>query len=575
MTEDSIELRDQVGVLRRRWRVVAATLLAALAVGLLVLLVQTPLYVASARVLLADTADGQAPSGEQIATEARAVTLGAPEVVDQLALPDSPEDLFDTVTVSPDPDGAAVITIAATRTDPGEAAAIANALAEQYIGAAGSRTSDRVAALDSDIEQLDGQIGSLRLRLDQARQAVDNAQDPTDARERVQDLRSVLRRAIAQRGQLIDARSQQIVNSRIQGQGAVILSPATVPESPVSPDPLQVLGLAAVVGLLVGVGLAYLRDYFDDVIRDEASLGDELAHYPVLATISHVRGRAGALGITRDSPGAPASEAYHGLEVSLRSIADGTAQASSRRAGAGIAVLVSSATAGEGKTSTATNLAVVAAGAGQRVVLVDAHLRRPALHVVFGQATGPGLVDVLAGGASASAALTDVGVEGLRVLPAGGVPANPADLMASAALVDLLALLRQEADVVVVDGASLLEVSDALDLARSCDLSLLVVRAGTARERDATDAVRRVARVGGAIDGLVLNDVSSAGSRRNRRSRPEPTYAGTRARGASAPDHRDSDHRDPDHGDLPRDPAPGATRPGATHDTQTSTTRPA
>lgn len=523
MTEDSIELRDQAGVLRRRWGIVALTVLVALALGLLVAALQTPSYQASAEVLLGAGPDGQSLSTEAVVTEARAVTLNADAVDDELGLQEPTEDLLDTVTVEPDPEGAASVIISATREDAPEAADVANAFAIAYVNSASSRTDDRVAGLDQDIERLDSRISKLTSRARQASADVDLA--PTAAnRTRLQERRSQRRLAVAQRQQLIDARGNLVVANKLQGQGTTVLSAATTPGTPSSPGLPRILALAAVLGLLAGVALAYLRNYFDDVVHDEDSLGDDLHGHPVLARIPHVHGRAGAVDITRSDPGASASEAYRGLAASMRSLLTGAHGHFASDSAAGTVLLFTSAGPAEGKTSMATNFAVVAAGAGQRVVLVDANLRRPALHSIFDASPGPGLVDVLDGAGAVPATLYEVDIEGLRVLPAGSVPSNPVDLLASSALADLLDVLRHEADLVVVDANAVLKVADALDLARSSDLTVLVVRAGMSRGRDVAEAAERLERAGGTVAGLALNDVSERRTRSTRASQASTSY---------------------------------------------------
>src|SRR5688500_5391021 len=136
MGDELIQLRDQVGVLRRRWYVVVATLLACLALGVLYISQATPTYVATAEVLLgAPLGPGNGLTDNQVATEARAVTgvVSVSEVIKSLALDEAPRDLVASVVVEPDPSGASVLRITATRQDPGEAAGIANALAQQYL----------------------------------------------------------------------------------------------------------------------------------------------------------------------------------------------------------------------------------------------------------------------------------------------------------------------------------------------------------------------------------------------------------------------------------------------------------
>ncbi len=513
MPDEPIQLRDQVGVVRRRWRIVAATVILAIAVGLLFSFLQTPTYVAETDVRLADDPSDTSLSAELVATEASEVTSfdAATQVIDTLSLDESPSELVDTVTVSPAASGAAVLSISVARDDPSDSAAIANELASTYLDPSRSRTLQRLAGIDERMSELDAEIADVRALIT----------DP--ASPEAVGLRSEVRRLRAERQLLVDVRASLDVALGAEGSTGEVITPALEPSSSSSPRPLAIAALAAVIGLLLGVGLAYLRDHFDDVVRGDSTLRRDVPELPVLGSIPHWRRTQEPAAL--HAPHSPAGEAYWSLGAGIRFLLDpptadsgGRTQrsrhVSSRRWSAGgSVVLVSSPWSSEGKTSTAVNLAVVAAGTGLRVVLVDADLRRPHVGATFGLNHGQGLSDVLNGTTTLREALTDVGVANLVVLPAGTAESNPAAMLTSAQLTKVFDDLQGQFDLVVLDSSAILAVADSLNMVRHCDLTLLVVRDGVTRGRRLSSALERIEQIGGTVAGIVLNDVRTRTAR--------------------------------------------------------------
>ena len=278
-----------------------------------------------------------------------------------------------------------------------------------------------------------------------------------------------------------------------------IVSKAEVPLQPIRPQVLRNSLLAALAGTLFAAGAAFLVEYLDDTVKtpddaQEAGLG-------VLATVQ----RAGtnvkspqelfALSQTRS----PVAEAYRTLRTNLQfSSLDRPLRC----------LVVTSALATEGKTTTAANLAVVMAQAGKRVVLVDADLRRPAVHRLFGLPNQGGLTDALVGEPAAlNTFLRATAVENLRVLTSGPIPPNPQELLASQRMGDLLQRLAGEADAVLIDTPPSLMVADANVLAACTDGVLLVVNADRTRRVAVQQATEGLRQVGANVVGGVLNMV--------------------------------------------------------------------
>ncbi|HZJ26663.1 MAG TPA: CpsD/CapB family tyrosine-protein kinase, partial [Acidimicrobiia bacterium] len=173
-------------------------------------------------------------------------------------------------------------------------------------------------------------------------------------------------------------------------------------------------------------------------------------------------------------------------------------------------LLITSAASGEGKSTVAANLAVTLARANKKVVLVDLDLRKPTIAQIFGLPPDQGFSSVLLGEREVEDAMFTVAVQPgtpLRVLPAGTAPANPSELLGTKWLGELLARIRTEADIVLIDSPPLLRVTDSMVLAPQVDGVLLVTRSGVTSQRSLTRATGMLAQAGAPTIGAVLNDV--------------------------------------------------------------------
>jgi non-specific protein-tyrosine kinase len=171
-------------------------------------------------------------------------------------------------------------------------------------------------------------------------------------------------------------------------------------------------------------------------------------------------------------------------------------------------LVVTSAGVGEGKSTTLANLAVVSAQAGRKVILVDADLRRPTLHQTFGLDNETGLTTVMMDEAAlASPPLRDTKIEGLSVLTSGPLPPNPADLMGSRRMEEVITALSEQADQILFDTPPVVAVTDAAVLATKVDGVLLVISAGKTRREYARTAVQRLEQINARLVGTVLTNV--------------------------------------------------------------------
>jgi capsular exopolysaccharide synthesis family protein len=266
-------------------------------------------------------------------------------------------------------------------------------------------------------------------------------------------------------------------------------------EEPVAPQPLRNTGLGLVLGLVLGIGAAVLREVLDTSVKTASALA-ELTGAPVLSTVPVDAQARRAPLILAGSAGSVRAEALRQLRTNLRFVnVDEPART----------IVVTSAVPGEGKSTTACNLAIVFAEAGKRVVLVDADLRRPRLAEYLGLEGAVGLTNVLAGQVDMDDAVQEWGDNGVFVLPSGSIPPNPSELLGSRTMASLLATLRESFDMVIVDTPPLLPVTDGALAATLVDGTVLVSRCGKTSAAQAREAAEALAAVDAKVLGCVLN----------------------------------------------------------------------
>jgi capsular exopolysaccharide synthesis family protein len=265
--------------------------------------------------------------------------------------------------------------------------------------------------------------------------------------------------------------------------------------APVAPTPVRNLALALVLGLLVGVGIAALREAMDTTVKDAASLAEQV-EAPVLSTVPFdARARKAPL-ILPDTTRSTRAEAVRQLRTNLQ-FADVDRPVKT--------IVVTSAGPNEGKSTTACNLAIVFAEAGKRVAIIDADLRRPRLADYFGLEGAVGLTNVLAGQVSLDVALQQWGDDQVWVLPSGSIPPNPSELLGSRHMAALLHGLEERFDAIIIDTPPLLPVTDAAVLASTVDGTVLVSRCGRTTISQARQAAGSLRAVGARVLGCVLN----------------------------------------------------------------------
>jgi capsular exopolysaccharide synthesis family protein len=299
------------------------------------------------------------------------------------------------------------------------------------------------------------------------------------------------------------------ISSSLLTSNIVLTDPAEIPATPTRPRRGMILAVAAAIGLLGGVALAFVADYFDTTIKDVRELQATVS----VRTLGFVPSQAALEGRRpgRNGDGEHFALVAHSHSRSMvvecfRKLRTSLLYAPSDRPLRSI--LVTSLHSEDGKSSLASNLAITMAQLGNgRVLLVDGDLRRPDLHTIFRASSAPGLSDILLGDRDALGVVRATEIEGLALIPAGAPALSPAELLGSQRFEQVLEELAHDFRRVLIDGPPLFDVSDAMILAPRVDGVVLVLRHGRATREAAQEAVHLLRSVRANLLGVVLNDV--------------------------------------------------------------------
>ncbi len=271
----------------------------------------------------------------------------------------------------------------------------------------------------------------------------------------------------------------------------------------VSPRTTRNVILALFLGLILGIGMAFLVDYLDDTLKTR----EDFERYYETSIIGEIA-RATPAGeeereiVYHTKPESPAAEGFRNLRTNVQFLnLDGSTRL----------LMVTSANPKEGKTSVVMNLGAALAEMGRKVLVVEADLRRPVMDKFLAEKQDKGITDVIMGTATLEEAVAETGSENLYVLMSGPKPPNPAELVSSQAMQDLLDRLKEEYDYIIVDAPPVLAVSDAIAMASMMDGVLVVASHGIADRDAARHTMELLGKVETRILGVVINNVEMAG----------------------------------------------------------------
>jgi len=406
-----------------------------------------------------------------------------------------------------------IIAISFRDTDRDRAANAANAIAQSFIDQ--NRTllttirrpavgilETQIKSVETDIGALDTQIGDLQKRRVIAGPGQTPSPDNAALQAQIQQLDSA--RLLKQQtlAQLLKTRDDMDLAAARAESTVTLYDPATAPEQPASPRVLLNVLVAAVLGGLVALfavaTIAYLRERVTGLEAVRLSLG--VAPLGEILAISPTPKRAMRTLVMRDDLESAAAQSFRSLRASVLSVTGDRQPA---------IVLVSSARAGEGKTFVSANLALALAEGGTPTILIDADLRNPSQHKVFGIDRTSGFTDLLDGSLSPTD-LAPGAISGLTLIPAGSPVRNPAKLLIASRVGQLLRSLseRNGGSVLVLDTSPLLSFADALALAGETTGCLMIVDAKGGQPNATRRAISLLRRVNALVLGAVVNRVA-------------------------------------------------------------------
>lgn len=377
-------------------------------------------------------------------------------------------------------------------------------------------------AIGGALVGLRSQLEAATGRENQLRATYMNEMSAANVQGQAETRLTTLKREIETNRGLLDTYIQrqkqlELAISSSQPDNISITNHAVTPTAPIGPNRNRNIFIAFLISLAAGIGLAFLLDYLDDSVKTSDDIGRHLG-LPTLALIPFsnvgerrkllpvsgktVNGDAGSMAlITLEDNRSAIAEAYRHLRTSLLFSSAGKPPQT---------ILVTSSQPAEGKTTTAINTAITLAQSGAEVVILDCDLRRPRLHKHFGVANVHGITSYLSGGKSPDSLLqTCRGLPNLKVITSGPIPPNPAELLSSNEMKNLLQFLKGNFKHVIIDSPPSVFFTDAAVLSMIVDGVVLVTLAGKSSIHLTRRFKQRLGSIGARIYGVVLNGIKS------------------------------------------------------------------
>jgi non-specific protein-tyrosine kinase len=499
-----MELNKYIFPLRKWWwLLVASTLIAAIFSSLSVL-GQPTIYRARTTLMIGTTINDPNPAsnelvlGQQLA--AAYADLANREIVRNatmkaLNMSQLPQYIAGAIP------NTQLIEITVNDTDPERAPAVANELAAQLVllSPTSPQPEDqgRQEFISQQLNNLEAQIKETEDEIEKLQEELStliSAQQINDMEDQISSLQSKLHTMENNYGLLLSNTQQGAINT------LSIIESAPPTSGPIGTNKGLTVLLAAAIGFALAACTAYLLEFLDDTLKSANDV-ERLFSAPIIGRIfeqEDAKNEENRL-FDADELSQPMAESFRVLRTNLEiSQADQPLKT----------ILVTSAGIGDGKSTVAANLALSIAQREKVVILLDVDLRRPNIHEFFDLANDRGLLDLISG----RAALSDVlQFKKVAVLPSGGIPPNPTELLSSEKMDQVLSKLGKAADVVIINGPPFI-VADAMVMASKVDGVLLVVRPGHTRRSLALAASEQIKLAGTRMVGVVLNRIPLRGA---------------------------------------------------------------
>jgi non-specific protein-tyrosine kinase len=502
-----MELRQQLRVLRTRWWLLLAGVLVTGAAAFLVSSSLPKVYEGRATLLVGQSVQTSNPDINQLLASQRLsqtyaeLAVAGPQLrrviaANELAV--TPEEFAKRVRAEA-PRDSILVYVTVEDPEPARAANLANAVAGELL-----TLSPAISGVDNEVQAfLDVNLASIQTQIQDYQEEIQRLTILSERSATQEQRLEVLQGRVVE---LQETYARTLEFSSTSGANLLtVVDPAVPASQPSSPRVLLNTLIAAAVGLLLALGLAYLLEYLDDTLKSADDVESVLG-LPTLGAITRMKGGKDRSEIYRLAmllyPRSPAAEAFRSLRTNTEFASVDVPLTT---------LLVTSSVPGEGKTTTAANLSVAMAQAGHRTILLDADFRKPGVHKIFNIPNRTGLSSLLRrDGSSAAEVMQETEQENLRVITTGPLPPNPAELLRSKRMSAVLLQLSNSADYVVIDSPPVQAVTDAAVLASMVDGTLFVVDAGRTHRGTVRSAQDAMARAGARVVGVVLNRIDAA-----------------------------------------------------------------
>ncbi len=393
-----------------------------------------------------------------------------------------------------------LLEISVTDTNPQRAQIIADELANQLISkgpaAGSSETGERQEFIKQQLSGLQLQIQETETKVEELQKRLAGLNSASQVANTEQEINELSQKLIG----LQQSYADFLANSQ---EGALnilsVVEPANLPTRSVGTNKMLIVALAATVGFSLAAGAAYLIEYIDRTIKTTTDV-ERVLNYPVIGYLSEITEDGNNATYVLDNPDTSLAESFRLLKSNLDFFGLDSAAKT---------ILITSPGQGNGKTTVSVNLALSMSQGDQKVVLVDADLRRPAVHKVLNIPINPGLSEIIRGDTTAQSVVRMWKKDKLELITAGSRMPNVTEIAGSRRISSILAGLKEVFEVIIVDGPPLV-ISDAYNLASKVDGMILVLVPGQTREEQARVMKEQLDRAGAKVIGVVFNKISLA-----------------------------------------------------------------
>jgi succinoglycan biosynthesis transport protein ExoP len=484
------------------WLIILSTVLAGIP-AYMITRPQPPVYMAHTTLIVGRAISDPNPSGnefslaQQLAQAYAGIALREPvrdATMEALGVQQMPTYSAHAVPNSP------FIEITVNDTDPARAQIVANELAYQLIlqSPTSPQRQEQIRAqfINEQLDSLQQDIVKTQDDIAQKQQTLANTTSAIQISElgdEIQGLETKLSLLQTNYASLMSTTQGGAINT------LSVIEPASLPTQPIGPKKILVILMAALGGFIFATGAAYLIEFLDRTLKTTEQI-NRLVQLPVIGYIGNA-GRNAWKHVT-ENPRSLVSEAFRSLRTNIEfSSVDEPIKT----------VLITSTTANDGKTLVATNLALVLSQTEKKVILLDCDLRKPNIHLALGVKSRPGLSEVFREHSPILDAIHSVYGQNLAVITAGSIPPNPAELLSSKRMKQILETLSEIYDIIIIDSAPLM-TTDALILAAQVDGVVLVTRYARTTENALLTAAEQLKRANSRILGVILNRISRTNS---------------------------------------------------------------